>query len=69
MEKKIQQMEAEIKNLSEENLRIRGKIDEKHRKERDKRTAQQALFDNFGEDDFDQVTAVKAKPRLFGDED
>ena len=69
LDKKIVQMETDIRNFAEENLRIRGKIDDKLRKDKDKKTVQQALYDNFGEEDFDQVSAIKAKPRLFGDED
>lgn len=72
-EKKIATLEAELKAIMKETQKMRDEIDLYYdRVQKDQAAAMNTRkFELFGtdDDDFEKAVAVKAKPRLFGEQD
>lgn len=70
IEQRILHLKKEAEELEYSNQKLQDQIDSMMKIQIDTRTQNQKKFDLFGDnDDFDNIVALKAKPRIFGDQE
>lgn len=67
IETRISHLKSEVKELEAYNQKLRDQINEKKKIVVQTKSHQQMAYEKFGDDDWDNVVALKAKPRLFGE--
>ena len=70
IEQRIMHLKKEAEALEEQNAELQEQINARLDIQKDLRSQNQKKFDLFGDnDDFDNLVALKAKPRIFGDQE
>ena len=67
IETRISHLKSEVNELESYNHKLRNQINEKKKIVLQAKSQQQMAYEKFGDDDWDNAVAIRAKPRLFGE--
>lgn len=67
IETRITHLKNEVRELEEHNKKLRDQINQKKQISANTKSHQQIAYEKFGDDEWTNTAAIKAKPRLFGE--